>query len=325
MSTQKTAFELQTLTASINNVPFKPYRLGALGLFEEQGINTTTAQIERLNGAIGLVATAPRGAPGQVVIGDKRTVIALNVPHIPVAGGLDADELQGIRAFGQESGADNVTAARDRLLAKMRSSLEMTIEAHRVGALQGLVLDKDGSTLLDLFSAFGVAQQSEALTLASSTTVRKSISQAIVKVETALGGTPYGSLRAICGTAFFDALLANSSVEKFWLNQIGATGFAQSNPTQAIEFGGVIWERYRGVTGGMIATGEAYLVPEGVPGLFITRYAPANYIETVNTLGLPMYARAEVRDMNKGYDLEAQTNPLNLCTRPNAVIKLTQA
>lgn len=57
---------------------------------------------------------------------------------------------------------------------------------------------------------------------------------------------------------------------------------------------------------------------------FITRYAPANYTETVNTMGLPMYAKAEPRKFNKGFDIEAQTNPLNLCTRPGAIVKLTK-
>ncbi len=325
MSTQNNAFDLQQLIASINALPFKPFRLGSLGLFEEQGIAQTTAQIERMNGSIGLVSTAPRGAPGQVVIGDKRTAITLAVPHIPASGGLDADELQNLRAFGAENSADNVTAARDRVLTKMRSSLELTIEAHRVGALKGLVLDKDGSTLLDLFSAFGVTQQTTAMALpTAATVVRKKVAAAIVQVETALGGMQYSGLRALCGVNFFDELASHPNVEKFWINTPAAQGFAQADPYQAIQFAGVTWERYRGVTGCTIGDDDAYLTPTGVPGLFITRYAPANYIETVNTIGLPMYARAEVRDMNKGYDLEAQTNPLNLCTRPNAVVKLTK-
>ena len=57
---------------------------------------------------------------------------------------------------------------------------------------------------------------------------------------------------------------------------------------------------------------------------FITRYAPADYMETVNTIGLPLYAKQELMRMNKGVELEAQSNPLNLRTKPRAVIKLTK-
>jgi hypothetical protein len=37
---------------------------------------------------------------------------------------------------------------------------------------------------------------------------------------------------------------------------------------------------------------KAYFYPEGVDGLFEIYYAPADTFETVNTLGLPLYARA---------------------------------
>lgn len=318
------AFELTNLTAAINAAPFKPFRLGQLGIFEEQGIAQTTAKVEQLNGSLSLVSTAPRGAVGEVVLNDKRKELTFAVPHIPAVAGIDADELQGVRMFGSENMADNVTAARDRLLAKMRAGLEMTIEAHRIGALKGQVLDKDGTVLLDLFSAFGVTQQTVGFALSTAgTIVKKKVSEAIRAVESALGGTPYMGLRVMCGDNFFDDLQNHPNVEKFYLNQPAAVGLT-GDPLQAIQFAGITWERYRGVSGCTIGADEAYMVPMGVSGLFITRYAPANYTETVNTLGLPMYAKAEPRSFGKGFDIEAQTNPLNLCTRPSAIVKLAK-
>lgn len=317
-------FELASLTASINAIAFKPQRLGQLGIFEEEGITTTAAKVEQLNGALSLVSTAPRGGPGQAVLGDKRKELTFAVPHIPALGGLDADELQGVRMFGSESTLDSVTAARDRLLAKMRAGLELTIEAHRLGAIKGQILDKDGSVLQDLFSAFGVVQNTHAFALPTDATkVKQKVQEAIIKMENALGGAAYSGVRVLCGAEFFNALANHPNVEKFYLNQPAAMGLT-GDPLQAIQFAGVTWERYRGVSGCTVADDEAYLLPMGVPGLFITRYAPANYLETVNTLGIPMYAKAEPRALGKGYDIEAQTNPLNLCTRPQAIVKLTK-
>jgi len=117
------AFSLTTLTAVINNLPFKPARIGQLGWFEELGIAETTAKIEQLNGSLGLVSTAPRGGVGEVILGDKRNELTFSVPHIPALAGLDADELQNLRAFGTENQLDSVSAARDRLLAKLRANL----------------------------------------------------------------------------------------------------------------------------------------------------------------------------------------------------------
>jgi hypothetical protein len=59
------------------------------------------------------------------------------------------------------------------------------------------------------------------------------------------------------------------------------------------------------------------------PELLITRFAPADYIETVNTLGLPYYAKQEIMPFGKGVALEAQSNPIHLPTRPAAIVRLT--
>ena len=324
MATQKDAFSLTTLTAVINNLPYRPMRLGQLGWFEEQGIAQTTAQIEQFNGSIGLVSTAPRGGPGEVIANDKRKLLTFGVPHVPVMAGLDADELQDVRAFGSESGPDSVTAARDRILTKLRQSLELTLESHRIGALQGLLLDKDGSTLQNLFTAFGVSQQTQAMGFSTSATSKTRETHTIVmeKIEDALGGSPFSGVRVLCSSGFWKALIEDKDVKETYLNTMMAADLRQ-DPRLEFNHMGITYERYRGTSAVKITDNCAYAVPEGVPGLFITRYAPANYVETVNTLGLPMYAKAEERGMGKGFDIEAQSNPLNLCTRPSAIVKLT--
>jgi len=60
-----------------------------------------------------------------------------------------------------------------------------------------------------------------------------------------------------------------------------------------------------------------------VPNLFLTYYAPANYVETVNTIGLPVYAKQASMKFDKGIELETQSNPLNLCLRPTCLIRGT--
>lgn len=59
-----------------------------------------------------------------------------------------------------------------------------------------------------------------------------------------------------------------------------------------------------------------------MPDFFITRFAPADYMETVNTDGLPYYTRVEPLPFGKGLEIESQSNPLHLPTRPKAIIKL---
>jgi len=92
-----------------------------------------------------------------------------------------------------------------------------------------------------------------------------------------------------------------------------------------IEWQGTTWEQYEDDINGklIIPEGEARLFPTDKPKLFLTRFAPANYSETVNTTGLPYYSKSEPKRMGKGVDVESQSNVINVCTNPLAVRRLT--
>ena len=59
--------------------------------------------------------------------------------------------------------------------------------------------------------------------------------------------------------------------------------------------------------------------------LFRTYFAPADFNETANTLGLPLYAKQAPRKFERGTDLHVQSNPLPLCLRPEILVKGTKA
>lgn len=322
------AFSLVSLTKAVNEQPYVPGRIGALGLFGEEGVSTTSVSVEKLGETLSLVAAGERGAPAPYVKGDKRTLVNFNTIHLPQRSKILADEVQGVRAFGSDSELETVQNVVNKRLGKMRNALDATIEYQRIGAIKGQILDANGSTVLyDMFSQFGLSQQTKSLVLGTSTTkVRTKVLEAKRLMEDALGNAMYTGARAFCSPAFFDALTTHDNVEKFFINW-------QSNETMRQDvragflFAGVLWEEYRGTVGGVdfIGSGDAYLVPEGVADLFVTHYGPADYVEAANTIGLPYYAKQEPLPMGKGIDLEAQSNPISLCTRPRAVIKLTVA
>lgn len=316
------AFSLVTLTAAINNLKYAPTRIAQLGLFEEQGISTLDAAIEERDGVLSLVDIAPRGGPGQPVGGETRKIHSFRVPHLPERGALLADEVQGVRAFGTESQAEVLTTRLNDRLATLRRNIDYTLESHRLAAIMGSYYDANG-TATSLFTTFGVSQQTLAFALGTTTTkIRSKCLTTLGYIETALDGIPFSGVRALCGATFFDNLITHGNVEATYLNQQQASEL-RGDPRQEINFGGIVFERYRGTSAVKVGDNDAYAIPVGVPGLFLTRFAPADYAETVNTLGLPYYAKSEPLKFNKGYELEAQSNPLNLCTRPAAIIKLT--
>lgn len=323
------AFTLSSLTAAINEAPALPSRIRKLGLFEEEGILTTTFKVEKDVDTLALIPNQPRTTTTPVATGGStRSVRTFSTTHLPTQDIISADDIQNLRAFGTASDVETMRAFVDRRLQKMRKRIDATIEYQRVGAIKGQILDADGTTVItDLFTEFGIAQNTHALSLNNATAdLRGEVLAAKEKSEEALGAEPNEGFHAFCGKQFFYKLIGHPQVQKSYeLYEAGI--MLRNDPRDGIPFGGVMWEQYRGAIAGtpFIADDEAYLFPLGVDQTFITRFAPANYVGLANTVGIPFYAKTEPTPLGKGQILEAQSNPLSICTRPRAVIKLTIA
>lgn len=321
------AFSMSSLSAAINDAPFVPNRIASLGLFDEEGITTTVVQIERDGDTLALVPAGVRGAPASVVMGDKRSMLPFNTVHLPQRATIKADEIQNLRAFGSESELEAIQTVVNRRLAKMRRQLDATHEYHRIGAIKGQILDADGKTVIeDLVERFKIERTTISFALdKSDTEIRVKCTQILDAIEDALGAIPFSGVRVLCGRSFWNALIVLKTIKETYLNSTLAAQL-RGDARDAFDFGGCTFERYRGRVGavGFVGDDEAFAIPEGVSELFITRFAPADYMEAVNTTGLPYYAKQELMDFSKGVEIEAQSNPIHLCTRPKAVIRLTK-
>ncbi|UVH52225.1 major capsid protein [Pseudomonas sp. CBSPBW29] len=319
------AFSVSSLTAAINDQEYLPGRISSLGLFREEGISTLTVQIEKDGDTLALVPAGERGTSGLVVGGAKRQMIPFNTVHLPERFTIKADEIQGIRAFGSRTELQSVQDVVNKRLAKARRQLDATHEFHRMGALNGQILDADGKTsLLDIYKTFGVVRKKLPMGLGNpDTELRVRAGEALDMQEEALGSITSTGSRAFCGKNFWNKLIVHKSVKETYLNTMQAASL-RGDARESFEFGGIVWERYRGKVAGVsfVHDDKALLIPEGVPDLYISSFAPADYMETVNTQGIPYYSKIEPLPFNKGVAGEAQSNPLHLCTRPLAQILL---
>jgi len=329
------AFGVISLTDAINKAPFVPGRAGTLIDWGNRGVATTSVMIEERGGVLTMVNPSSRGGPGEAIAKRKSVARLLSIPHYQIDDFVNADEVQNVRAFGSESDVMTVQALlNERLEDHAMLSLDPTLELQRLGAVKGTILNADGSTLYNLFTEFGVSQESEIdfdLDNASpaSGALRKACAGAVRKIADNLGGITYSGVHAFCGDAFFDDLLGNVEVVNSYKNtpmaEVLRNGYVYPNGEQiygAFEFGGIVWENYRGKNGAsaMVNTDKCHIFPVGVPGLFRTVNGPADWVETVNTLGLPRYARQYLAQNGKGVHLETQMNALSYCTRPKTLL-----
>jgi hypothetical protein len=324
------AFGAVELTNAINKLPFIPGRVGQLGIFANRGVATTAVSIEEREGVLYMVPTSQRGAPGTQNKTGKRTLRKLAIPHLQVNDTILADEVQNVRSFGSENELQSLQMVVNQRLETMAQSLDVTIEHLRLGAIKGQILDSDGSTVIyNLFTEFGVSQEPEVdfdLDNANPAAgaLRKKCASVIRKIANNLGAAPLTRVHALCGDNFFDDLVAHPEVRETYLNQSQASELREGYVYGTLNFGGVTFENYRGSVGGtsFIDTDKCHLFPVGVPGLFMNFFGPADYAERVNSIGLPRYAKQAADPMfNKFVSLEAQSNPLPICTRPKVLMQ----
>lgn len=321
------AFAISELSSTISDIPDVPTKLGDKGIFVESGIRTTQFMIERQGASIKILPTAPRGGVREPVALGPRKLIPLHVFHIPASFSVLADEVQNIRAFGSETEVKQVQDLVREKMEVVRASMDLTHENMRVGALKGQVLDADGSLLLDIYQTFGMTQQTiffDMLVAANADPVASTFALKEA-IRAKLGGRSFRKVRAIVSLGFFMKFVGSTAMKKAYERWQEGKFLRTDNTDSDFEFNDVIFEIYSGGTsnGDFIEDGFGYAYPEGVQGLFKTKFAPGDYMDTVNTPGLPFYASMERMPHNKGMDGEAQSNPLHYCELPEVVMKLS--
>jgi hypothetical protein len=324
-------FGVVPLSIAINKMLFQPGYISSRGLFQSTSIAQTSVAIEEKNNILTLIAPSPRGAPGTTIAKPRRAMRMLGVPHFEINDAVMAEEVQGVRPFGEETGTESVMTKIAERMQTAGQSLEYTQEHARVGAIKGIVTYADG-TVLNLFVEYGITPPA-AINFPFSTApatgnIRQICASVIRTMGNNLDGQGFNGVEAICGDAFFDALVSCAEVRATYLNQQDASqlrsGYVSAGQAWgSFTFGGILWTNYRGYAQGapMVETASAYFYPTGVPNLFPTVYAPADYIETVNTMGIARYVKQYPMPNDKGIHLDTQMNGLNFCTRPLALQK----
>lgn len=325
------AFSLVSMTKAVEKMPYQPGFLGSLGLFESEGITTDVASIEEVSGTLSLIKTTERGGPIVMGTTDRRKMRNFNLPRVAKGDQIFAREVQGVRAFGTETELETVQGKVGKKQKKLKQDLEYTMEFHRLGALQGILLDADGSEIYDYFDEFGVTPPTEidfnldaaspakgALRTLVADSVKRPIIRALGQVPTSMG------VVALCGDDFFDAFINHQDVYRTYENWEAASALREAPVFETFRIFGIDWINYRGSDDNStiaIGTDKVKFVPKGVPGLYRRINGPGETEETVNTEGLDHYSLlVRDRDRSMWVQPEVYAYPLHICTRPEVLL-----
>ena len=323
------AFSMTSLTGAIQGSEYKPSFLGSLGIFTPTPVRTRRFVIEKRGHSLRLIKADQPGAPRQRQTRDRRNVRDFENIRLAKSDELRADEIEGIRAFGSESELMGVAGEVATRQANLVDDLELTMENHRLGALNGLLLDSDGSVIEDYFAKWGIAVPATiAFNWAARTNVEEFINQSIIRpIVRALGGrfAPGASITALCGDAFFDAMGQNAEFKDTYKNFEDARMLRDSNAYGDRNAYGIRWVEYRGTDDNSdvaIPSNECRIFVQGVRDVFQVIFSPAPTFEYVNTPGLPMYSRIVTDEKRDEFvELDVESYPLHICTTPESILR----
>ncbi|KEQ05745.1 hypothetical protein GV67_04115 [Pseudorhizobium pelagicum] len=331
------AFSSTSLTQAINIVPNDYGRIRELGLFEPEPIATTTVAVHYENGTLNLLPTRERGAPSSLGMPEKRGAKPFSCFHIPHDDFVRADDVQNILArFGEDGALDNVASLVNRKQITMRRKHSITLEHMRMGALRGEILDSDGSSLLNLFTSFDVTQKSIDFVLGTAgTNVGGKIDELLSYLEDNLKGEVMTGVHVLASPEWFAKLVDHEKVKEAWKYYDGLYNVMRDDVRKKFVHRGVTFEEYRGSaqylqedgtygTRRFIPANEAIAFPLGTTDTFRTYFGPADFIDTVNTMGEEIYVRTAVDpEFQRWVKIHSQSNPLPMVKRPALLVKLT--
>jgi hypothetical protein len=339
------AFTMGSMTQVVERVPYTPQLLGSLNIFEPEPVRTEFVSVESKDKTLAIIQTSPRGAPLEQGRTYKRKLRRFDTVRLAKADTVRAAEIQNIRAYGSETELAQVQQLVVEKQMTLRNDLELTLEMHRLGAINGKLLDADGSVIYDWFAEWGFSVPAPIeFKLDTATTDVQAICMDILRrMKRASKGAwaPNTYPVALCGDTFYTKFIGHKTIRETYLNwmaaanlrsQMGVSDVQMNGAFAGFKYGGIIWLNYRGVddfdkeaTSGLQAIGikdnSCKIFPVNAPGVFKRAQSPAESFDYVNTPGRDLYAMLiPDRKRNAYVDMEIYTYPLHICTRPEMLL-----
>jgi hypothetical protein len=342
------AFAVAALQRVARNVPFIPTMLGQMALFDPKPlIGTEFVIIYEEDGNVRIIPFTERGSPDVQQARDDGRFFALKAKRVAKMDTLRASELLNVAnmALPMDVRTRNAATVLASRTEKLKSDLEATKEFHRLAAIQGKLLDADGTTVVeDYFDTFGVTPPTLVTVNFSALTEDETQMyfqetfvqpmQLALKNRWIMGRT---YIAALVGDGFWGKLMRNPAIRGIWKRQeegralaMAMNPLARTNNWTELDFGGIRFIHYRGSTAGDIgiASNAAHFFPVNAPDVFNVYWAPGETLPQVAQEGQPEYLmiQPDVRsEMPSHVDVFLRSYPLYACIFPKGLMRAVHA
>ena len=332
------AFQATEITEAVGNIVYVPQMLNQMNLFEIEPLRTTTVGIYKKNETLALVPTTERGTQRVLPERDARSLIQLPTLNLRQEDRIDSGEIQNIvqEFMPFDQALMNAMDEVDNRQRKLMRKLELTREFHRMAALQGILLDADGSVIMNFFQQFGFTQPAPIVfnfsTMDEGALRAYVASQVFRPMMRQLNSrkTPQTRIGAFCGDNFYDKLTSAPEIRKTYLNQQEAADLRGTvgRVWGTFQFADVSWINFQGTddnTTIAIAPNECKFFPIGATDVYKEFRSPGEEWRQVNQLGQEFYSyvipdvRAPIYMDHVNIYLDA--HPLFACIAPDVLLR----
>lgn len=327
---EQDAFKQQSLIEGITDSQYKPGMLGSMNIFTPKPIRTEDFSIERRGDKLELVTTTPRGAPLSQSEPIKRNIRKFGTNRLGKSDTIHASEFANVRAFGSETELQAVQTEVATRFASIQDDLDVSLEKQMLGAVQGILVDADGTLLEDYFAEWGVTQDAKIgfdlsnLTQAKGSfqnKVRAMIKKMVKKSNGSM--TARSGITALCSDTFYGALLMLPEVRDIYANRQNAGVVDGGGIFDSFFLYGITWVDHRGLDTDAdldIANNECIFIPTNARDIFSQIFSPGEDFEDIGTLGQEWYPTI-IRDLerNRFVKTEVTTYRTYMCTQPQVL------
>lgn len=336
------AFSTATLQRVASNVDYIPQALGEMNIFTPAPIDTVFVIIFEEDGKIRLIPTTERGAPDIMQSRDKGRFRALMTPRVSKRDQVNASEILGVANVALPQAVRLRSAAElvNERLSKLISEQEATAEYHRLGALQGKLMDVDGTTVIsDYFAELGFAQPPiidvDFANITDDEFMMFFQTNFFIPTMRVLKDRKSTStfLASLVGDNFWAKLQTHPGFREIYKLEMQARAIAraanplvQPNAWMTVDFGGVRWIHYMGTDDGTtiaIPTNEARFFPMNAKDVFVKYMAPGETLSQVGpgVKGKEQYVilRIDPRDDPEFIEIIVRRYHLHACLFPQAL------
>lgn len=338
-------FRATTMTELVQDVDFVPYELDAMGIFEPMFLRTSTVTLYEQDGELHRVPTTERGTPEPTATRRGRTFRQLSGHRIAKRDTVRSHEIQDLLSPRLPK-AERLLNANELVAERQQDLIDdcnYTEEFHRLGALQGIVYDADGTTVIDdWYEMYGISapapvtfdftdydtqDEAPALRAFLDAEINTPVLRALKRRR-----RPGTNIHALAGDEFWAKISASGSVERQLELQAMAGSMAAANSVndsrlwQSITLAGITWHHYFGDDDQelQIEPDEAIFFPMGAKDVFKVFYFPGEDFDEANQRAKELYSvvSPDFRpNMNEWVDIYVKKYPLFACLCPQVLMK----